>query len=65
MAKAGSGNPNAGSHQLRMEDQRPLALLRRLLFETEESIRRSRIVIQSTRDAIELLERLEGRQFSN
>ena len=24
-----------------------------------------RIVIQSTRDAIELLERLEGRQFSN
>jgi hypothetical protein len=64
MAKAGSGNPNTGSHQLRM-DQRPLALLRRLLFETEESIRRSRIVIQSTRDAIELLERLEGRQFSN
>jgi hypothetical protein len=48
-----------------MEDQRPLLLLRRLLFETEESIRRSRIVIQSTRDAIELLERLEGRQFSN
>jgi hypothetical protein len=36
MAKAGSGNPNAGPHQLRMEDQRPLALLRRLLFETEE-----------------------------
>ena len=37
----------------------------RLVIEIEDSIAQSRAVILSTRDAIELLERLEGRQFSN
>ncbi len=44
---------------------KPLTLLRRLVVEIEDSIAQSRAVILSTRDAIELLERLEGRQFSN
>jgi hypothetical protein len=65
MAEARSASSHPRFHEWPVEDQHPLALLRRLLFETEESIRRSRVVIQSTRDAIELLERLEGRQFSN
>ena len=43
----------------------PLTLLRRLVIEIEDSIAQSREVILSTRDAIELLERLEGRRFSN
>jgi hypothetical protein len=48
-----------------VEDQQPLTLLRRLIIEIEDSIAQSREVILSTRDAIELLERLQGRQFSN
>jgi hypothetical protein len=52
-------------HEWPVEDQRPLTLLRRLVIEIEDSIAQSRAVILSTRDAIELLERLEGRQFSN
>ena len=47
------------------QDQQPLTLLRRLIIEIEDSINQSREVILSTRDAIELLERLQGRQFSN
>jgi hypothetical protein len=46
-------------------DEQPLTLLRRLIIEIEDSISQSREVILSTRDAIELLERLQGRQFSN
>ncbi len=65
MAKAGSGMSNAGSHWLPAEDQQPLTLLRRLIIEIEDSIHQSRAVILSTRDAIELHERLESRHFSN
>jgi hypothetical protein len=52
-------------HAWRVDDYEPLTLLRRLVVEIEDSIAQSRAVILSTRDAIELLERLEGRQFSN
>jgi hypothetical protein len=47
------------------QSREPLPLLRRLVIEIEDSIAQSRDVILSTRDAIELLERLEGRHFSN
>jgi hypothetical protein len=47
------------------QDQQPPTLIRRLIVEIEDSIAQSREVILSTRDAIELLERLQGRQFSN
>jgi hypothetical protein len=50
---------------LAVDDHRALTLLRRLVVEIEDSIAQSREVILSTRDAIELLERLEGRRFSN
>ncbi len=46
-------------------DPQQLTLLRRLIVEIEDSITQSREVILSTRDAIELLERLQGRQFSD
>jgi hypothetical protein len=65
MAEAGSEKSNAGSNQARGENQPPLAVLRRLLVEIENSINQSRAVILSTRDAIEFLERLQGRQLSN
>ena len=65
MAKARSGSSDPRFYGLPFEDQQPLTLLRRLVVEIEDSIAQSRAVILSTRDAIELLERLEGRQFSN
>jgi hypothetical protein len=65
MAKARSANSDPRFYGLPVEDQKPLTLLRRLVVEIEDSIAQSRAVILSTRDAIELLERLEGRQFSN
>jgi hypothetical protein len=65
MAKARSANSDSRFHGWAGEDQQPLTLLRRLVVEIEDSIAQSRAVILSTRDAIELLERLEGRQFSN
>jgi hypothetical protein len=66
VAEARSANSNPRFHQWRVEDHyQPLTLLRRLLVEIEDSIAQSRAVILSTRDAIELLERLEGRQVSN
>jgi hypothetical protein len=65
MAEARSASSHPRFHEWPVEDQRPLTLLRRLVIEIEDSIAQSRAVILSTRDAIELLERLEGRQFSN
>jgi hypothetical protein len=65
MAKARSANSDPRLYELPMEDQQPLSLRRRLVIEIEDSIAQSRAVILSTRDAIELLERLEGRRFSN
>jgi hypothetical protein len=65
MAKARSAYSHPRFTGLPVEDQQPLNLLRRLVIEIEDSIAQSRAVILSTRDAIELLERLEGRQFSN
>ncbi len=65
MGKARSAHPILAFYGLPVEDQQPLTLLRRLAIEIEDSIAESRAVILSTRDAIELLERLEGRQFSN
>lgn len=52
-------------HEWPIEDQQPLTLLRRFIIEIEDSIAQSRAVILSTRDAIELLERLQDRQFSS
>jgi hypothetical protein len=63
MAEARSASSNARLHERAIEDQQPLALLRRLAIEIEDSIVQSRAVILSTRDAIEILERLQGRQF--
>jgi hypothetical protein len=65
MAKARSANSDPRFYGLPVEARQPLTLLRRLVIEIEDSIAQSRAVILSTRDAIELLERLEGRQFSN
>jgi len=65
MAEARSASPHPRFHEWPIADQRPLTVLRRLVIEIEDSIAQSRAVILSTRDAIELLERLEGRQFSN
>jgi hypothetical protein len=65
MAQARSASSYPRFHEWPVEDQRPLTLLRRLVIEIEDSIAQSRAVILSTRDAIELLEQLEGRQFSN
>jgi hypothetical protein len=65
MAEARSASSYPRFHEWPVEDQQPLTLLRRLVIEIEDSIAQSRAVILSTRDAIELLERLEGRQFSN
>jgi hypothetical protein len=65
MAEARFASPHPGFHKWPVEHQPPLTLVRRLRIEIEDSIAQSRAVILSTRDAIELLERLEGRQFSN
>jgi hypothetical protein len=48
-----------------VQDRQPLTLLRRLIVDVEDSIARSREIILSTRDAIELLDRLQNGQFSN
>ena len=65
MAEVRSASSHPRFREWPVEDQRPLTLLRRLVIEIEDSISQSRAVILSTRDAIELLERLERRQFSN
>jgi hypothetical protein len=65
MARTRSASAHPGFHEWSVEDQQPRTLLRRLVIEIEDSIAQSRAVILSTRDAIELLERLEGQQFSN
>jgi hypothetical protein len=63
MAEARSAISNARFHERANEGPQPLTLLRRLAIEIEDSIVQSRAVILSTRDAIEILERLQGRQF--
>jgi hypothetical protein len=65
MTDALSENADPRIHRSRVDDQQPPTLLRRLIVEIEDSIAQSREVILSTRDAIELLEGLQGRQFSN
>jgi hypothetical protein len=65
MANARSVSSSARFDAWAVEDEQPLTLLRRLVIEIEDSINQSRAVILSTRDAIELLERLQSRQFSN
>jgi hypothetical protein len=65
MTKSLSARANPRGQRSPVVDERPLTLLRRLIIEIEDSISQSREVILSTRDAIELLERLQGRQFSN
>ena len=65
MASARSASSHAGFRDWTAQDEQPLTLLRRLIIEIDGSINQSREVILSTRDAIELLDRLRGRQFSN
>jgi hypothetical protein len=60
-----SASSNPRTRRLPVGEQQTLTLLRRLIIEIEDSIAQSREVILSTRDAIELLERLQNRQFSN
>jgi hypothetical protein len=64
MDNARSASSHAAFRGWTAQDQQPLTLLRRLIVEIEDSINQSREVIVSTRDAIELLERLQGGQFS-
>jgi hypothetical protein len=65
MANGRSASSSARFYGRPVEDEQPLTLLRRLITEIEDSINQSRAVILSTRDAIEILERLQGRQLSN
>jgi hypothetical protein len=65
MTRILSESSNPRTHRPSIEEPPSLSLLRRLIVEIEDSIAQSREVTLSTRDAIELLERLEGRQFSN
>jgi hypothetical protein len=65
MANARSASSHAGFREWTAQDQQPLTLLRRLIIEIDDSINQLREVILSTRDAIELLDRLQSRQFSN
>ena len=65
MANARSASSHADFRELTAQDQQPLTLLRRLIIEMDDFIAQSREIILSTRDAIELLERLQGRQLSN
>jgi hypothetical protein len=65
MANARSTSSHAGFREWTAPDQQPLTLLRRLIIEIDDSINQSREVILSTQDAIELLDRLQGRQFSS
>ena len=65
MASARSASSHAGFREWTAQDQQPLTLLRCLIIEIDDSINQSREVILPTRDAIELLDRLRGRQFSN
>jgi hypothetical protein len=65
MANGRSASSHAGFREWPAQDQQPLTLLRRLIIEIEDSIVQSRAVILSTRDAIEILERLQARQSSN
>jgi hypothetical protein len=67
MDNARSARPHAGEgfRECPAQDQQPLTLLRRLIIEIEDSIAQSRELILSTRDAIELLDRLQDRRFSN
>jgi hypothetical protein len=61
MDDARSASSQAAFRGWTAQDAQPLTLLRRLIVEIEDSIAQSREVILSTRDAIELLERLQGR----
>ena len=62
MAQANLASSNAGSDARHLRDEQLLDL-RRLVVETKEAIHKSRALIQSTRNAIELLERLQVRRF--
>jgi hypothetical protein len=64
MTKILSATPNPRAYRSPVVDEQPLALLRRLIIDIADSIAQSRELILSTRDAIELLERLQGRQSS-
>jgi hypothetical protein len=65
MAERRFASSNAGSYERPVEDEQFLDLLRRWVFETEQAILQSRELIRSSRDAIELLERLQTRQLSS
>jgi hypothetical protein len=58
-----SSNPHSSKHAV--EDEQFLDLLRRWASETGQAIFLSRAVVRSSRDAIELLERLQARQLSS
>jgi hypothetical protein len=64
MAEGLFASSNAGAYARGLEHEQFLELLRRWAFETQQAIVQSRALIRSTRDAIELLDRLQGRQSS-
>lgn len=56
-------SPNANERPI--ENEHLLDLLRCWVFETEEAILQSRELLRSTREAIEILERLQAREASH
>jgi hypothetical protein len=65
MAEGRFASSNANACEGPAADEQFLHLLRRWILETEQAILRSRELIRSTHDAIELLERLQTRQRSS
>jgi hypothetical protein len=63
MAQAKSASSTARHHARAVTDERLLDL-RRLVVETEEAIMKSRALIRSSRNSIELLDRLHVRRNS-
>jgi hypothetical protein len=64
MAQAISASVSASSYTPHDRDKRLLDL-RRMVVETEEAIAKSRALIRTSRDSIELLERLHVRRASD
>jgi hypothetical protein len=65
MAEGRFASSNAHFPERAVEDEQFLDLLQRSASETEQAIFLSRAVVRSSRDALELLERLQVRQLSS
>jgi hypothetical protein len=65
MANGRCANIEASAQQPAVERDEQLALLQRLVLDIRDSIYRSRALVCSTRDAIELALQLQTRELSN